>query len=197
MKKLRLVVVLVSVLLVGVAMLLPEKSQVNVLGARTMNVGWVERLKRMVTWKNHKNKEYGYAIRFPRDWEIEERNTESSRSFKVKQMSDEAYVVVGAFKNESLKEDGGLAKATTAKEAELKNDPDYEVGDFVSGVEGNTAGYMATGRTRMGGKEMVFMEKGLFDSYGKTLLMHGAALPEKTGEYESVLVGIMDSFKVW
>lgn len=198
MKKSKWVVFVFAVLLVAAAVALPERDGMRVLGAKTGGgAGWVERFRRVISWKTHKNADYGYAIRFPKNWQIEERNTDNSRSFKVSQADGEAYVVISGFKDDALKEAGGLAKALKTKEAELKGDPEYKVANYTSGVEGETAGYMAVGRTKMGGREMAFMEKGLFGAYGKVLLMHGAALPEKTGEYESVLWGIMDSFKVF
>jgi hypothetical protein len=199
MNKGRLIVFLVSFLLVVSALSLPVDSvQDQVLGARTGGVGdrvfsWVRRL----TWKKHKNSEYGYSISYPRNFKIEERNTETSRSFKISGVDDEAYVVIGAFKDESLKEEGGLSKMIAEKEMELKSDPDYLIGGFASMVEGPRSGYMATGGVRTSGKEMRFLEKGLYGNDGKVLLMQAAAVPEKFEEYEIILTGVMDSFKVW
>jgi hypothetical protein len=197
MKKSKWVIFLVAVLLVGVALSLDGGYKDQVLGAETSKVsGFFSGLLRKITWKKYKNDEYGFSIRYPRKWILEVRNTDSSRGFKVSQFEGEAYLVMGAFMDESLKEDGGLERTVAAKEAELRRDPDYLISDFIPVFEETRSGYTAFGRTKMGGQAMMFFEKGLFDSSGKTLLMHGAALPEKFDEYDSILVEIEKSFKI-
>jgi hypothetical protein len=200
MKKSRWIIFLVAALLVVVAGSLDGDGgdSDRVLGTRANKTnGFVSRLVRRVTWKKHKNDEYGYSVRFPREWEIEERNTDGGGSMKISGPNKETYVVIGAYKNEALKEEGGLEKAVADKEMELKGDSSYQLSNYVSSVEGTRAGYMATGRTKMGDKEMAFLEKGLYGSFGKVLLMHAAVVPERLGEYESVVSGVMDSFEVW
>ncbi|MEJ2347982.1 MAG: hypothetical protein P8Y17_02150 [Patescibacteria group bacterium] len=73
----------------------------------------------------------------------------------------------------------------------------YQISGFEKKVEGNVGGYVATGKTNFENYPMTFIEKGLYDTYGKMLFMHGAVVPEYLEEYQGDVEGIMESFKIW
>lgn len=146
-------------------------------------------------WKTYHSEELDYSLNIPVDWPLEEKTTEDGRIINVAHPGKLAFINIIGHQEPSLNE-SGFPEALKEREEGLKQNPRLTIKNFASGVEGEFAGYLATGEEIINEQVWQFEERGLFGPTGKIILMHASVLPSAASENGPKLIQIMDSMVI-
>ena len=147
-------------------------------------------------WETYKNSEMGYSVKHPKGWEPKDESGETNRKFTVAHPKNFANVLVAAHKDDSLKENGGMAKAIKGRREFLESDQGLKIADFKDTVEDKKGGWLMVGEKTIDGQKWQLEERGLLDIYGKVILMQSGYSENYGKQYKDVVRQIMDSFSV-
>ncbi|MFC1649701.1 hypothetical protein ACFL2C_03260 [Patescibacteria group bacterium] len=145
-----------------------------------------------ITWENYSNDEYGYSLKHPTDWSVENVPATDHREIRVKHPDGAGFVLISAYMDESLGSELSLEEAIALRTSGLKESAN--VTSYDDSVQGSTGGYMAVGTKDYGGTTLEFQERGLFGTSGKILLFHGAVTPAYP--QKDVITQIIESFVI-
>lgn len=147
-------------------------------------------------WETFKNNEMGYAVKHPKGWTAKDGSGETNRKLTVSHPKNFANVLIVAHKDDTLKEDGGMAKAIKGRKEFLESDKDLKIANFKDTVEEKKGGWLMVGEKVIDGQKWQLEERGLLDIYGKVLLMQSGYSEDYGKQYKDVVRQIMDSFSV-
>lgn len=147
-------------------------------------------------WETYKNSEMGYSVKHPKGWVPKDESGETNRKFTVSHPKNFANVLVAAHKDDSLKEQGGMAKAIKGRKEFLESDQGLKIADFKDTVEDKKGGWMMVGEKTIDGQKWQLEERGLLDIYGKVILMQSGYSENYGKQYKEAVRQIMDSFSV-
>lgn len=147
-------------------------------------------------WETYKNSEMGYSVKHPKGWVPKDSSGETNRKFTVAHPKNFANVLVAAHKDDSLKENGGMAKAIKGRKEFLESDQGLKIANFKDTVEDKKGGWMMVGEKTIDGQKWQLEERGLLDIYGKVILMQSGYSENYGKQYKDAVRQIMDSFSV-
>lgn len=147
-------------------------------------------------WETFKNSEMGYAVKHPKGWIAKDSSGETKRKLTVSHPKNFANVLIAAHKDDSLKEDGGMAKAISGRKEFLESDKELKIANFKDTLEEKKGGWLMVGEKTIDGQKWQLEERGLVDIYGKVLLMQSGYSEDYGKQYKDVVREIMDSFSV-
>lgn len=147
-------------------------------------------------WETFKNSEMGYEIKHPKGWVAKDSSGGTNRKLTVAHPKNFANVLIAAHKDDSLKEDGGMAKAISGRKEFLESDKELKIANFKDTVEEKKGGWLMVGEKTIDGQKWQLEERGLVDIYGKVLLMQSGYSENFGKQYKDVVRQIMDSFSV-
>lgn len=149
-----------------------------------------------IVWETFKNDQYGYSIKHPKGWVVKDSSDETKRGVTITHPKNFANVLIAAHKDDSLKEEGGMAKAIKGRKEFLEEDLGLQIKGFEDKTEDKKGGWLMIGEKTIDSRKWQLEERGLLDIYGKVLLMQAGYAQDYGLQYKDTVRQIMDSFSV-
>lgn len=148
-------------------------------------------------WETYKDEQYGYSIKHPKGWTVENLDPGSQPKRLIRVASDDktAFVLIEAFAGPSLEEEGVLEEVVKFMGEELKKNPNVRVTNFAQKTEGDVGGYLAKGEETYGDNTVVFEERFKVAKNGRSLRVHSAYTPDSKQINQPITAEIINSFK--
>ncbi|MBI4059345.1 hypothetical protein HY404_03855 [Candidatus Microgenomates bacterium] len=176
------------ILLIAGGFFLPKTPQIEKqLGVTTKNLS-------VSGWETYKDKQYGYSLKHPKGWKVENKTSQGTRLISVNDDKKTAFVLIEGISGPSLKNKGEMEKVVKYLEEELTNKTNIKITNITRSIEKNIGGYLAEGEETYGDKTVVFEERFMVATNGRGLRMHAGYSPTAKDANKPITQAIMDSF---
>ena len=141
------------------------------------------------------DEKYGYTLKHPKGWIVENLSSENTRLTKVSDPDKSVFVLIEGIVGPSLEKEGELKKVLDLLEDKLKKNDKQKVANFTRSNEDDMSDYVASGQETYDDKTVEFEERFIVWKNGRGLRMHAAYAPDTKTVNKSITTEIMDSFK--
>lgn len=148
-----------------------------------------------IQWETYTDEKYGYTLKRPKGWTVENLSSENNRLIKVMAENQTAFVLIEGIAGPSLEKTGELEKVMDLLEEKLRKNKDQTIGNITRTNENDMSGYLATGEETYEDKTVEFEERFIVWKSGRGLRMHAAFSPDSKQVNKPILSEIMTSFK--
>ncbi len=150
-----------------------------------------------VQWETYKDEDRGYTLKHPEGWTVENLPAEGRQLIKVSDNAKSAFVLIEAFAGPSLDNEDKLSQVIDYLEEKLKKTPDLKITSF-SRVEpkNGIGGYNAKGEEADGEKTVLFEEKMIVGTTGRSIRIHAAYHPDSEEINRPLTTEIINSFSI-
>lgn len=177
-----LVLGVIAVLVIGGIFLLTQKSdkpqstdQKQTIAQPTPS----EKADEESEWKTYKDEQYGYSIKHPAGWTVENVPSQNTRIIKVTSSDKLAFVMIEAIGGPTLENEEAVEEVVKYMEDKLRNNTELKVTGLSKKTEGATSGFIAQGeyvaeKDTPEDQIIVFEERFLVAKNGRGLRIHSA-----------------------
>lgn len=148
-----------------------------------------------VQWETYKDEKYGYLLKHPKGWTVENLPSGNNRLIKVTAANKTGFVLIEGIAGPSLEKTGELEKVMNFLEDKLKKNTNLKIANLTRSNEDDMSGYLATGEETFDGKTVEFEEKFIVWKSGRGIRMHAAFSLDSKEINKPILSEIMTSFK--
>lgn len=150
-----------------------------------------------VVWKTYNDEERGYSIKHPEGWTVENLPAEGRQLIKVSDNAKSAFVLIEAFAGPSLEKEGELEEVLNSLDDQLKKNTSLKITNFSkTEPKDGVGGYNAKGEETYGEKTVLFEEKMIVGTTGKSMRIHAAYHPDSEAINRPLTTEIIKSFSI-
>ncbi len=147
-----------------------------------------------IQWEIYKDEQYGYSLKRPAGWVVENMPSENSRLIKVTDPDKTTFVLIEGIAGPSLEKESELEKVMDLLEDKLKKNSNLKIATFTRSNEDNSSGYLATGEETFDNKTVAFEERFMVWKNGRGIRLHSGYAPDSKEINKPVTAEIMSSF---
>ncbi|MDP1743872.1 MAG: hypothetical protein Q8L51_03770 [Candidatus Amesbacteria bacterium] len=195
--KILLVLVVIAIPIITPVLFRGNSYSPQVQGTSTVSSWWqafLDRMRGNSGWKTFSSKQYGYSLKYPSNWQVQENNTKDTREILVSAKDKSALVKINAYHDPSMTTTDKVTKAIAEMKNKMKTDKNLRVTAFKDSLEGQVGGYIAQGYQKFDTEEWRFENRGLLATNDRVLIMHGAVKPSSPATQWKIIYEIMESF---
>lgn len=173
-----LVLGVIAVLVIGGIFLLTQKSS-NPQTADQKQTTVQQTQSSETEWETYQDKQYGYSIKHPTGWTVENVPSQDTRIIKVSSSDKLAFVMIEAIGGPTLENEGAVDVVVKYMEDKLRNNSELRVTNLAKKTEGATSGFIAQGEYATEDdtpdeQKIIFEERFLVAKNGRGLRIHSA-----------------------
>lgn len=149
-------------------------------------------------WKTYKAEKYGYSIKHPQNWVVEDLSSEGDQLIRIKDDQKSAFVLIETIIGPSLEKEGELEKVFIFLEDKLKKNTHLKINEFTKStntIDKDIMGYIARGEETYSDKTVLFEERFQVGKNGRGIRFHSAYTPDSKEINQPITSAIINSFK--
>lgn len=148
-------------------------------------------------WKTYTDQKYGYTIKYPPQWTIENLDSNDTGSIRMTNPNKSVFVLIDFIIGPSLEKAGEMEKVVDLLENKLRKNTSLKINEFTKSIaqQKDTSGYTATGEETYNEKTVLFEERFVVSTNGRGLRMHSIYASDSKDINKPITQEIMGSFK--
>ena len=150
------------------------------------------------SWKTYKVDKYGYSIKYPQSWVVDDLSSEGSQLIRVKDDQKSAFVLIETIIGPSLAKTGDLEQVLSYMEDKVRKNTHLKIAELkesANTVDKDIKGYVTRGEETYENKTILFEERFQVGKNGRGIRMHSAYTMDSKTINKPINDQIIASFK--